>query len=1551
MKKLFKNIFLFVLLLQCFPFGFWGAYAQLYPVQITPVFNSPYSVKISDYATSMDAKMQLLINPTDISINNRQVRLKFSIQGNGINAQSADFIQGQNPIFINGGELQTLTNVDIVALFRLENLQGITAVQYANPLPEGMYNFCFEVYDFVTNQKISQKSCSMLYLILNDPPLLNTPQRNEQIAASEFPNILFTWTPRQINATNVSYTYELKELLDPNLDPQYGFLMAPLLYQETDLHSTALVYDLGKPNLVPGKRYAWRVRAVSTSGLSENSVFKNDGYSEVFSFKYTGYCLAPTFLLSEAQGPRSVKISWQGVPEHTRYQLQYKKQDVANAQWFSVYSLNTQSLLSDLEAGVTYQFRVGSSCDPVTGGRQSFTYSGINTFTTPTQTNGIAAYNCGITPKVSIQNQKPIDNLIVSETFTAGDFPVKILELSDSHNPYSGKGYIIVPYLADTKIAVEFSNITINTDYQLINGIVETSYNANWKNVGDLEDFTGEGVGGQIEETVPFVISNITIDSNKDIIVNGPNGEQITVPGGKDTVIISKGENGQPGKVYTVDSNGNVSGATSIATGGKSTPENTDGVDKNGQAITYTARGITIQFTGNGSKYAFDVMPENAPKDVQKLYVKVGSTPLPYKAVVNGDSDTLLATLTIADNTIKPEEVIFKTQNGALIESRRNGSSFILTVKGNQTYAEEQVLATIKQGDKWKVIGAFMLVHISPKEVNVVLVKLNNATIPLNATTDLERIYKTVGVKYNISPTVLNLDYNHPNKTSVTVGDSDFFATYTGDEQLINNQIKSSPSYKTNSYYLIYSDLPPSKADVKGFMALKGQYGFVFPKAPFNTGAHELGHGALGLEHPFKTEIEQGKTNFLMDYGDANASILWHNDWKQINDPKFRLYMFQEDSEGEQIATTYNYILPNFQPFKFNDADGKKVGDVLNVNSENNGGFPNGTLYGFTINNIDYVYQTDTQKFKPEYPNNYKPVTDSKKSFRLIIQSETNSCNYYLVGKKIGNINAKLDLNTLNTQPIAVCKNDGKIPFNDKGNAVPVSDFASTFKNLKAQLGDNSVASEVLVLDQKDPNYKQKLSDAKKKTSYILATYDSTDATVLKLEYKLEVPKALKELFPNMQFDDKCTAEYINKSLDNLHNSSIYKNCGLSGTKASLEVLTIFYQGYFGFYKCAFGEEKMANQPVAMQFIAGASYCAITTIDVLDLAKGLLEIIKNGSTAYAHSYVDYYKNLAQIKSNLYSGQEVKTKQILGVALLPPYNVAPVAIEKGLKIGETFKDKYFVNCDNLCWYRYGEMSVMIIPIIYTGGEYAVTKIKQISDISKISVSLTENVLKLNEKLIAKSVVLEEKAGVTLIKDLEGKVLKEVEGADYKKIEEALEDVGKIPTPLIEGKNVFRGSSFEYSLANKRINEYLKYETSKINDLGLPDIEKNKLLKDLQSKNKAYLEGHINNIQVDNTIIRSGKEYRGEQIFEVYKVDKNGGINTEEAWLRNQDTEYVLLSEVAQKLGGKKGIVLPEIKGELKIVSELPYCVSCQGVLQDFSTMFPGIDVILIDNLKY
>lgn len=955
MKNLFHNIYFFVLFLLFNAVG----YAQLYPVQLTPVFNSPYSVKISDYATSMDTKMQLLINPTDITISNRRVRLKLYIQGNGLNIQTSDYAQEQRPIYINGGELQTLTNVDIASLFRLENLQGITPAQYANPLPEGMYNFCFELYDFVTNQKISQKSCANLYLILNDPPILNTPQKNEQIAATEFPNILFTWTPRQINATNVSYKFELKQLLDPTLDPQIGFQMSPTLYEET-LFGTAVLYNLSMPILTPGLRYAWRVRAISTTGLSENSIFKNDGYSEIYSFKYTASCAAPTFLLSESQSSKSVKITWEGVPEHTRYQVQYKKQGVRNAQWFSSNSLNRQSLITNLEPGVTYEFRVGSSCDPAEDGIQSFTYSNTSTFTTPTETSSVPAYNCGIVPQINIQNQKPLTNLIQSETFKAGDFPVTILELQGENSPYSGRGYIVVPYLGDTKIAVEFNSIVINTDYQLISGIVETSYNPDWKNITDTEDFAGEGEGGQIEETVPFVIKDIVINPNGDILVNGIDGEQVTIPGGKDTVITDSGvkdEKGNvivPPKVYNVDSQGNGSNeGVTTAEGGKSTPENTDGVDKNGQATELTAKGVTIAFANNEdaskgaiSKYAFDVMPEKASPALKKLYKQASNVALPYKAVLNGDSDTMLATVALTDAKINLDSIVFKTQSGAKIDFKRNDKVFVLTVKGNQSYAEEQVLATIKQGKKWKVIGAFMLVHISPKTVNVALVPTYDIS-KIKADAIISRtqsIYEKVGVKINFTKeNVLKIDSVVPDDVKeIQTEKSTLTSTYSPEQQRINGLYQGSAF----SYVLFVTDKASSKKQ-QGYMRLNGQFGYVFNSADDKTPAHELGHGIFRLEHPFETyNTSESSTNLLMDYG--SGAVLNHLDWKQINDPAFKLYAFQSQSSGEFA----NYVVtPDYRIVSL-PTPNSLIYEVCNFDSNKKG-----LLYGFSEKGIVYCWR------------------------------------------------------------------------------------------------------------------------------------------------------------------------------------------------------------------------------------------------------------------------------------------------------------------------------------------------------------------------------------------------------------------------------------------------------------------------------------------------------------------------------------------------------------------------------------------------------------------
>ncbi|WP_271766882.1 fibronectin type III domain-containing protein [Aquimarina algiphila] len=459
------------------------AQAQVFPVNVTPQVIPPYSLKLSEYSTSVTDKLILNLLLTDITESNRQVNLKFYVENNaGLSIQSNDVVIGANPIFLDGGVPLRLSNIDLQPYFQLQNLRGINPQQYSIPLPEGLYRFCFEVYDAQSGQQISRKSCTAVYLVLNDPPFLNIPNRGEQVLMRDPQNIIFQWTPRHLNATNVEYEFTLAEIWDNQMDPQAAFLASRPLYQ-TNTFATTLLYGPGETPLLPDKTYGWRVRAMVSDGISETSIFKNDGYSEIYYFTYTGSCGEPEYILAEAKSTTSEKILWQGV-EHLRYNVQYRKKDTENAIWFENGTINENTTIYNLEPGTTYEFRVGGQC--LDNG--PYTYSQIYQFTTTITSDETSTYNCGITPEIVITNQDPLEQLVVNEVFTAGDFPVKVKEVEGTNGSFSGWGYIVVPYLQDTRLKVSFDGIRINTDYQLMDGVVVTDYDENWGGVDDIQN-------------------------------------------------------------------------------------------------------------------------------------------------------------------------------------------------------------------------------------------------------------------------------------------------------------------------------------------------------------------------------------------------------------------------------------------------------------------------------------------------------------------------------------------------------------------------------------------------------------------------------------------------------------------------------------------------------------------------------------------------------------------------------------------------------------------------------------------------------------------------------------------------------------------------------------------------------------------------------------------------------------------------------------------------------------------------------------------------------
>ncbi len=115
------------------------------------------------------------------------------------------------------------------------------------------------------------------------------------------------------------------------------------------------------------------------------------------------------------------------------------------------------------------------------------------------------------------------------------------------------------------------------------------------------------------------------------------------------------------------------------------------------------------------------------------------------------------------------------------------------------------------------------------------------------------------------------------------------------------------------------------------------------------------------------------------------------------------------------------------------------------------------------------------------------------------------------------------------------------------------------------------------------------------------------------------------------------------------------------------------------------------------------------------------------------------------------------------------------------------------------------------------------------------------------------------------------------------------------------------------------------------------------------NFGYLEGQVSPIgNVNNQIWRSGaaNPLTEPQIFTAIAVEGTSGAS----WLRNTDSEYKMLNRLAFDLGATPGNTYLNVNGSLTIVSEFTYCASCQGIIQQFNTMFPNINLTLIDGVR-
>ena len=867
---------------------------QQYPVDIQVFATPPYPQSLRGYADTFEEKLQAHFLLKDLSTGGRPFVLRLSLenfQGQVI-AQTPDYIA---PYLLNltPGVRRTLSNIDFKSLLKYENLYGINESSYNGLLPEGTYFLCLSLYDSATGRPVSNKGRAMLQVRRYAPPIPTMPQKGEVLTKKNaFQHIVFQWMPRDI-APFMQYEFTLKEVWDLSLVPEEAFMTGRLVYQ-TQTYAPALAYTNMMPILLENKRYVWQVRAFTNNPNNPNepSYFKNNGNSETFYFDLVSHCEAPKFLTAISEST-SAQLRWSAqamMPnQEYPYKVMYRERGKS---WKSQKVSMPNAKLTGLKRGRTYIYKVGVACglnathSSSVFGQESYMYSTEQEFTTTEQIDQKSQVQCGVKPQVRIKNTSPLqDNLYPNTTFTAGDFPVTVLNATGSNGVYSGEGYVKVPYLQDTKIKVSFTNIKLNTEHQLIDGKLVTTYDQTERNVQFVQEGIGEVFGdkGKKDQKMPFEIenqNNIQVDSISGRItitgkVDPKTGiaPKVTLPKGRDYVITDS-----KGKVYQLDENGKVTAQGTREEGTQLAQQAGKGDSKNPPIDN---KHFKVEWLFN------DELATDLTGDI------------PYKVLVKGKTSSFELRIQPADTT--KYDFFFHTENGVKVDAESKGDGlYKITRKGAFDFAQEELWVVAKEkkdkkGKKEELIGKCILVHLSPKEVNVALVPTQSGQNLQEAIAQVQQIYEKVGVTLHIT-TEKPFDISDQLKNGTLPTENEFgdLSTYSPEQNAVIAKFATNRKPKENTYYIF---LVNDGTGDHGYMRLGGQYGFVY-STNARTIAHELGHGIFKLEHPFKGKnADKGKTTALMDYKEGQD--FFYRDWKQINDPKVKLYAFQGQKEGK----------------------------------------------------------------------------------------------------------------------------------------------------------------------------------------------------------------------------------------------------------------------------------------------------------------------------------------------------------------------------------------------------------------------------------------------------------------------------------------------------------------------------------------------------------------------------------------------------------------------------------------------------------------------------
>lgn len=960
---LYKVLFFSLLLLG----GGRELCAQFYPIHAVIQWPSPQSPHLVDYYSGSRDRLIITLHNRDLQQPLLLARLRLQIKSNGFLAQTREELSYPQ-LELMAGVPTRLTATDLMPYLRPENLI-INGRLRNGQFPTGFTEISVQVVDYYNKQVLSSWHTARAYLDSKQPPMLNLPQRDEQVAYRDPLFIRFQWYPRHQGLAGTEYEFVLKELPDNGAAPQAAFAYGNEIYRTRTRHTT-LNYTHLEPILLPNRRYAWQVQAIARDGVDEIGMFEHGGFSEIYWFTLNENCPVPTGLKAD---PRYAKVdfSWNRVVGATGYMLACRPKTSKDIyEWSEVQSYGERMTLAQLKPGWTYEWRVGTLC---TGDKPI--YSAIQEVTLP-KSNVDLLRDCGKKPPRANLSPDPALDIQVGDTVTiGGDYPMVITQLQSLGDGwYSGRGTTRLSSIIELpRVALRFDRLRINIEKCQIDGLVEAIYDEKSGKIADLDkiDDGGKTVKSSKlrirERKIDFALGEMPEMSfdpeTGELEVTDAEGKlqhiKLDLPEGGESasafpmiITDSKGDSYQlsPEESSEVGSSG-ASSATSSSEGRVGTKQGikVERVDKIGAFdASRLAHDIgLVRFEPSAqARYAFDSGTESWYQRSVKLdeYYKPFAKGYiaPWKLIPTGEQDVVAARYE-GKKAIDLSRVRFATApNSPALPAELHEESKTWSLKLPATDAQSSYdVYAIYEG---QVLGKLRVVSYPKQSYRVRLVSVNGQRVGdlSELSQHLNNIYQQVGVEFRLSET-------------------DSFQAELSNGHIRQDLKKLRDSYKEQHplgkdevcVFVLSSELSKSSKleDVEGLMPRKSRFGYIFTgnspngKSLARTLAHELGHGLFTLQHSFDDEYggkqSQDETANLMDYTVGSEAVqLAAFQWNIISSPAPFTAL---DRDKEEHFASGAVLTPNLDLVRIAESRTLYVSDVYGRNPVQ------GTLPGFVL--------------------------------------------------------------------------------------------------------------------------------------------------------------------------------------------------------------------------------------------------------------------------------------------------------------------------------------------------------------------------------------------------------------------------------------------------------------------------------------------------------------------------------------------------------------------------------------------------------------------------